>query len=127
METYSIVKGFVHPRIGEKDSSLEFVDIGKTRTECLVIENMLSELLKLNAPKNIDLVYKNFIHERVLNTNKDNEHTKKIDEVYYFYRESFTGYKASGFKFYLIKKDTDTQKVLDVMKCWKSFRDTKGV
>lgn len=127
MEIYSIVKGFVHPRIGEKDSSKEFVDIGKTRTECLVIENMLTELLKLNAPKNIDLVYKNFIHERVLNTNKDNESNKKVDEVYYFFRESFTGYKASGFKFFLIKRDPDTHKVLDVIKFWKSFRDTKGV
>ena len=127
MEIYSIVKGIVHPKIGEKDSSTEFVDIGETRTECLVVENMLTELLNLNSPKNIDLVYKNFIHERVLNTNKDNESTKKIDEVYYFYRESFTGYKASGFKFYLIKKDPNTQKVLDVIKFWKSFRDTKGV
>ena len=127
MEMYSIVKGFVHPKIGEKDSSTEFVDIGETRAQCIVVENLLSEILKQNAPKNIDFIYKNFMHERVLNTNENNEHVKKINQIFSLYKESFTGYKSSGFKFYLIKKDAETNKVLDVIKFWKSFRDTKGV
>ena len=127
MEIYSIVKGIVHPKIGEKDSSTEFVDIGETREQCLVFENLLFEILKLNAPKNIDLIYNKFMHDDDVYYISEHRRTKKIDEVYYFYRESFTGYKASGFKFYLIKKDPNTQKVLDVIKFWKSFRDTKGV
>ena len=127
MEIYSIVKGIVHPKIGEKDSSTEFVDIGETREQCLVFENLLFEILKLNAPKNIDLIYNKFMHERVLTTNENNENIKKINEMFLLYRESFTGLKASGFKFYLIKKDAETLKVLDVIKYWKSFRDRKSV
>ena len=127
MEIYSIVKGIVHPKIGEKDSSTEFVDIGETREQCLVFENLLFEILKLNAPKNIDLIYNKFMHERVLTTNENNENIKKINEMFLLYKESFTGLKASGFKFYLIKKDTETLKVLDVIKYWKSFRDRKSV
>ena len=127
MEIYSIVKGIVHPKIGEKDSSTEFVDIGETREQCLVFENLLFEILKLNAPKNIDLIYNKFMHERVLTTNENNENIKKINKMFLLYKESFTGLKASGFKFYLIKKDTETLKVLDVIKYWKSFRDRKSV
>tara|TARA_B000000557_G_C20627722_1_gene380915 strand:- start:209 stop:592 length:384 start_codon:yes stop_codon:yes gene_type:complete len=127
MEIYSIVKGIVHPKIGEKDSSTEFVDIGETREQCLVFENLLFEILKLNAPKNIDLIYNKFMHERVLTTNENNENIKKINEMFLLYKESFTGLKASGFKFYLIKKDAETLKVLDVIKYWKSFRDRKSV
>ena len=127
MEIYSIVKGIVHPKIGEKDSSTEFVDIGETREQCLVFENLLFEILKLNAPKNIDLIYNKFMHERVLTTNENNENIKKINEMFLLYKESFTGLKASGFKFFLIKKDAETLKVLDVIKYWKSFRDRKSV
>mgnify|MGYP005662028587 FL=1 len=95
MEIYSIVKGIVHPKIGEKDSSTEFVDIGETREQCLVFENLLFEILKLNAPKNIDLIYNKFMHERVLTTNENNENIKKINEMFLLYKESFTGLKLS--------------------------------
>lgn len=122
---YSIVAGITHPRIGKNldHKNLEFFDIGETESEMLIVKNLMKDILNYDKNKNIVKVFEEFFRLRAISTKTNNLHYKRILNFFVEYNKTYLGYKSSGIKYYLVKRNIKENKILDVISVWKSNRE----
>lgn len=122
---YSIISGIVHPPLYKdlSNKNYNFLDIGETLTETLILQNLMKEILDINRSNDIVRVFQNFINNRALPLHSDNDHYQKILNIFKEYNKHYTGTKPSAIRFYLVKRDIDNNTVTNVIKRWNVYRE----
>lgn len=122
---YSVVYGLTHPRLCEDIShkNFEFFDISEDRVGTVVLINLMKDVLDINKNKNIVQVFEDFFVSRAIESGDKNLHYQRILKFFAEYHKFYMGNKTTAVKFYLVKRSQDGNKVLDVIKSWKSYRE----
>lgn len=122
---YSVVCGLTHPRLCEDIShkNFEFFDISEDSIGTVVLINLMKDVLNINKNKNIVQVFEDFFASRAIESGDENLHYQRILKFFTEYHKFYMGNKTTAIKFYLVKRSPDGNKVLDVIKSWKSYRE----
>jgi len=124
---YSVVAGIVHPPLGKELNfeSYEFFDISESESGTHIFSNLMKEVLDNNKPNNIVQIFEDFFKSRAIELNDINKHYQNILNAFIEYHKWYSGNKSSAVNFYLVKRDLNENKVVDVIKTWKVYRETK--
>lgn len=122
---YSVVCGLTHPRLCEDIShkNFEFFDISENSIDTVILINLMKEVLDNNNDKNIVQVFEDFFASRAIESGDENFYYQRILKFFAEYNRFYMGNKNTAFKFYLVKRNPSENKVLDVVKSWKSYRE----
>jgi hypothetical protein len=122
---YSVVCGLTHPRLCEDIShkNFEFFDISEDSIGTVVLINLMKDVLNPNKNKNIVQVFEDFFASRAIESGDENLHYQRILKFFTEYHRFYMGNKTTAIKFYLVKCSPGGNKVLDVIKSWKSYRE----
>ena len=122
---YSVVCGLTHPRLCEDIShkNFEFFDISENSIDTVILINLMKEVLDNNNDKNIVQVFEDFFASRAIESGDENLHYQRILKFFTEYNKFYMGNNNTAFKFYLVKRSPEENKVLDVVKSWKSYRE----
>lgn len=124
---YSVIAGIVHPPIGKSlnSESYDFFDISECISGTYIFNNLMKEILDNNKPNNIFQVFEDFFKSRAIEINDINKHYQDILSAFMEYHKWYSGNNLSAVKFYLVERDLNENKVTNIIKTWKVYRETK--
>ena len=124
---YSVVCGINHPRLCEDIShkNFEFFDIGEDEANTIILTNLMKKVLDNNSNKNIVKVFEEFFDDRAISNDRGNIYYQRILAFFVEYNKWYNGNKSSAIRFYLVKRNVEESKVVDVVKMWKAYREQK--
>ena len=121
---YYIYTGITHPRLCEKiELDSKFAYVGNEANTDLFI-NMLNTL-SVSKDKFLEDTFEKFLIDRAIfiEKSRDNKNLRDLKKVFDSFNEFYTGNKPNAFKLYLLKFEDD--KVKDVIKVWKTYKEKK--
>jgi hypothetical protein len=121
---YSVVFGVNHPRLCEDISYKNYIfyDIGENRVDTILLENLMKEVLDNKSNNDIVKVFEEFFISRAISESDDNIFYKKILTFFIEYNNLYNGNKTSAVRCFLVKRDIDLNKVLNVINSWNTYR-----
>lgn len=124
---YYVTYGIVPPRFD--------IETTKTNHDMIPLSNyshevdmfiMLMKTLRKQKAKKLDAGFAEFFNSRAIKIdfeNETNDFLRNVNYIFHMYKKFYTGEKKSGFKFYLIDYDENSNKIKDIITTWKTFKE----